>query len=439
MNLWSIIGISVIQTAHGERDRDFVLAIWRHGKRSPMVFQKAFGDDFELWPDGAGQLTPLGVEIHQELGNFLRDRYSGLMSPQYRREELYIRSTDRDRTLLSAVSNLGSFYNVSSSGFVPFPVHTVPIGDDKILRMPVTGCNKYDQIKHQLTNTPLMEQLNAKYRIELDKLGELGKSEEPLKVHTMWPVIDSIDCHIANNLDEIDGVTPELLATWRWLAAKGMESLFTDLEQEKRVEVSRMNGGVLLGDVLSQLQSPLVQPDINGNPVKYLVYSAHDTTLSAALVAMDTWDDVQPYYASALLFERYNDGTIEIFFRNGTSESDLHSLSEKICGSSSCTHSELTDAWRDVIPLSWEAECHNMDPKPEGIADPSGTTLGVFLGISWILFLGYFFWNRGSKKNPDQMSLITSEFSMTVSDEKNSTTFQSVPTTAAYENPTGPI
>ena len=69
MNLWSIIGISVIQTAHGDRDRDFVLAIWRHGKRSPMVFQKAFGDDFDLWPDGAGQLTPLGVEIHQGNSN----------------------------------------------------------------------------------------------------------------------------------------------------------------------------------------------------------------------------------------------------------------------------------------------------------------------------------------------------------------------------------
>ena len=79
-----------------------------------------------------------------------------------------------------------------------------------------------------------------------------------------------------------------------------------------------------------------------------------------------------------------------------------------------------------------------MDPKPETVTDPSGTTLGVFLGISWILFLGYFLWNRGSKKNADEMSLITSEFSMTVSDEKNSTTFQSVPT-AAYENPTGPI
>ena len=72
MNLWSIIGISVLQTAHGDRDRDFVLAIWRHGKRSPMVFQKAFGDNFELWPDGAGQLTELGVKIHQGKSNFTK-------------------------------------------------------------------------------------------------------------------------------------------------------------------------------------------------------------------------------------------------------------------------------------------------------------------------------------------------------------------------------
>ena len=49
-----------------------------------------------------------------------------------------------------------------------------------------------------------------------------------------------------------------------------------------------------------RLKSPLVQPDIEGNAVKYLVYSAHDTTLSAALIAMDTWDNVQPYYASGM-------------------------------------------------------------------------------------------------------------------------------------------
>lgn len=434
MFLWSLIGLGLIRESYCDREREFVLAIWRHGKRSPMIFQDAFGDSLEIWPNGAGQLTQQGVEIHQELGAFLRNRYSNLLSSNYRREELYIRSTDRDRTLLSAVSNLGSFYNVTEKGYVPFPVHTVPVPDDHLLRFPVTGCAKYDKIKHQLTNTTMMTELNEEYKEELQKLTELGKSDIPLKVHTMWPVIDSIDCHVANGLPDIDGVTDELLNTWRYLAAKGMETLFTDLEYKRRVEVSRLNGGLLLGDVVTKLREPPVQPDIHQDedvPVKYLVYSAHDTTLSAALVAMDLWDDVQPYYASALLFERYNDETVEIFFRNGTTNDDLHNLSEQVCGSSSCTFDQLSDAWRDVIPMSWDAECHNMDPKPDS------TTLGIFLGISWILFLTYFFVNRNSKtSNGDQMSLITSEFSMAVSEEKSTTPFQSVP--SAYVNANGP-
>ena len=65
-------------------------------------------------------------------------RYSDLVSEDYRREELLVRSTDRDRTLLSAEANLGSFYGVDSN-FVPVPIHTVPVVDDHLLRFPITG------------------------------------------------------------------------------------------------------------------------------------------------------------------------------------------------------------------------------------------------------------------------------------------------------------
>lgn len=51
--------------AEDDRKRDFVIAMWRHGARSPMVFQEAFGDSLQLWPDGAGQLTQYGAELHQ--------------------------------------------------------------------------------------------------------------------------------------------------------------------------------------------------------------------------------------------------------------------------------------------------------------------------------------------------------------------------------------
>merc|ERR1719402_1682075 len=168
-----------------------------------------------------------------------------------------------------------------------------------------------------------------------------------------------------------------------------MLTLFTDPELSRRIEISRLQGGVLLGDILSQLRDPLVQPDFEDiSPVKYLVYSAHDTTLSAALVAMNTLieDFYQPYYASVILFERYNDNTVEIFYRNGTEF--MADLTETTCGVKPCTLEDLARAWAPVIPESWDAECHNMDPSPEVMAQHESTitALCIILTLSWAAF-----------------------------------------------------
>jgi len=418
-----LLGVAVADD--NERHRDFVIAMWRHGARSPMVFQPAFGDDLNMWPDGAGQLTAAGRDLHLELGEFLRTRYADLVSSTYRREELLIRSTDRDRTLLSANANLEAFYNYTDH----VPIHTVPVADDHLLRFPVTGCRRYSDVSHELHATPAMEALNEQYREYLDQLGAISQVDEPLYVHSMWPYIDSIDCHVANNKTVLN-ITDDQLTTWRYLAAKGMQSLFTDLEGDRRVEISRLNAGTLLADIVTKMRDPPIQPDIHPKddpmPVKYLVYSAHDTTLAAAMVAMNVWHDVQPYYASALLFERFSDGSVEIHFRNGSSEANMFDLTGEICSSVPCTIDDLEEVWREVIPLNWDAECHNMDPAPAGVKaiETTNTTLGVLLGLSWAIFIGYALFMRPRRKDSDQMQLIDSEFSMAV-DEKS--TWQSVP------------
>ena len=46
-----------------------------------------------------------------------------------------------------------------------------------------------------------------------------------------------------------------------------MESLFTDLEHERRIEVSRLNGGLLLGHILEYLENPYIHPE-TGHKVK---------------------------------------------------------------------------------------------------------------------------------------------------------------------------
>jgi hypothetical protein len=145
-----IIGIVLCFSVLAEKKLDFVLAVWRHGARSPMTFSKtsSIGDSFEIWPDGTGQLTENGKEMHRELGRFLRNRYKDFypFEEDYRRKDIYVRSTDRDRTLLSAVSNLGAFLNVTTPGNVPFPVHTLPTETDNLLRYPNMNCKRFSEI-----------------------------------------------------------------------------------------------------------------------------------------------------------------------------------------------------------------------------------------------------------------------------------------------------
>merc|ERR1711935_20912 len=75
-----LLGVAVADD--NERHRDFVIAMWRHGARSPMVFQPAFGDDLNMWPDGAGQLTAAGRDLHLELGECELGSFLQLYGPR---------------------------------------------------------------------------------------------------------------------------------------------------------------------------------------------------------------------------------------------------------------------------------------------------------------------------------------------------------------------
>jgi lysosomal acid phosphatase len=80
-------------------------------------------------------LTVAGIEQHHHLGRYLRTRYGSLLSSNYSASEIAVRSTDYDRTLMSAQSNLMGLYplyNISDDTVPvqPIPIHTVPINQD---------------------------------------------------------------------------------------------------------------------------------------------------------------------------------------------------------------------------------------------------------------------------------------------------------------------
>ena len=80
-------------------------------------------------------MTITGIEQHHRLGAYLRTRYGSLLSPNYTASEIFVRSTDTDRTLMSAQSNLVGLYPVVNMTndkvpIQPIPIHTVSIDVD---------------------------------------------------------------------------------------------------------------------------------------------------------------------------------------------------------------------------------------------------------------------------------------------------------------------
>src|SRR5579872_3276163 len=112
----------------------FAVDLIRHGDRTP---------DFDIpnspyaWKEGFGKLTAIGLKQEYNLGSQLRNKYINqyhLLSNQYSKDTLYVRSTDMDRTILSAKSFLAGLYpSTTQKNLSLIPVNTVPLKQDKLL------------------------------------------------------------------------------------------------------------------------------------------------------------------------------------------------------------------------------------------------------------------------------------------------------------------
>ena len=81
-----------------------LVEVCRHGSRAPTDYN---GYDAGNWPWGRGELTPTGQRMHYLNGVEFRKRYiefedRKLFGPAYNESEIYVRSTDVNRTIMSA-------------------------------------------------------------------------------------------------------------------------------------------------------------------------------------------------------------------------------------------------------------------------------------------------------------------------------------------------
>ena len=90
-----------------ENNLYFIFTTFRHGARKPLFFKDFFGNSNY----SAGALTKYGAIQHLEIGRKYRKRYSNFLNISFDKNELYIRSSDIGRTIVSTEKELEGLFN----------------------------------------------------------------------------------------------------------------------------------------------------------------------------------------------------------------------------------------------------------------------------------------------------------------------------------------
>ncbi|TNM94237.1 hypothetical protein fugu_002413 [Takifugu bimaculatus] len=320
--------VSLCGNIAADKKLAYVTVLFRHGDRSPIRAYPTDPYQEKDWPQGFGQLSQKGMRQHYELGTFLRNRYKGFLNESYERHEISVRSTDYDRTLMSAEANLAGLYPPPSQQtfkpdlkWQPIPVHTVPLSEDRLLSFPIGECPRYKQLMEETEHTEEFVNITKKYEDTIEWVrNKTGQNDTDVK--SVWSVYDTLFCESQHNLTLPDWVTPDLLEKLEVLRDFSLEVPFGIYKQREK---SRLQGGVLLGEIVKNL-SKMATPDPKQR-LKMMMLSGgelininHDTTVIALQVSLDVFNRKQPPYAACHIFELYTNGngsaSVMMFYRN---------------------------------------------------------------------------------------------------------------------------
>ncbi|XP_008323550.1 lysosomal acid phosphatase [Cynoglossus semilaevis] len=315
-----LILASVYGKAAAEKQLIHVTVLFRHGDRSPIRSYPTDPYQEDSWPQGFGQLTPKGMRQHLELGQFLRNRYKGFLPESYSRYDVSVRSTDVDRTLMSAEANLAGLYPPNGSfdptlNWQPIPVHTVPAAEDRLLIFPVPdNCPRYTQLINETQQTEEFINFTRKHQKILDLVKEKTGLES---LNTVWNVYDTLFCEAIHNMTAPDWVTPDVMSQLKTIKDFELTSIFGLYKQQEK---SRLQGGLLLANIVENLNR--VAASQSKQEQKLFMLSAHDTTVTALQMSLDVFNKLQPPYASCQIIELYKDDngsfSVSLFYRNDT-------------------------------------------------------------------------------------------------------------------------
>lgn len=128
----------------------------------------------------------------------MRAKYQTLIGPEYSPNQVYVRSTDEDRNLMSTECTMvGLFPPITKEevwhtdlNWQPIPIHTLPLDDDYLLNSFVE-CARFDQLFERRLNDPDVSYLMKKHQQLIEFMAQ--NSGMPLRrIDDVWKLYSGL-------------------------------------------------------------------------------------------------------------------------------------------------------------------------------------------------------------------------------------------------------
>ena len=314
-----------------------------------------------------GILTKEGRLQHEQLGQSFRQKYGDFLPRRFTQEAFYIRSTNYERTKQSAMSfliglypELGKDSRYGGYGKVMPVIHIAETDD----WLDLSNCPSLDEARKYFSKDSEYVQLLKLHQESLERLSELAGFDSTVS----WGVIrDNLAARTAMGIPLMKGFTEADVEESRKMHDAHYRLVYCRSDPDERKKYLRPAIGRFLKLLTNEMSD-------DQRVEKFMLYSAHDTTLAplmGALTDPEKYDCGQPYYASSLTFELYHHESDRYirFIYNGepfvppfctsTTVADLDNL---------CPFGEYVAGVSEFYSMDFEEECyHTQWPDAEQI------------------------------------------------------------------------
>jgi len=403
---------------------DLVIELFRHGARAPTsnTYDKT-------WKSSeTGELTALGMRMHYLLGKAVRYEYTQKYGPDflpttYNSSLIYARSTDLNRTIMSAYAHLyglfeGDGLNLTSHvsteltkppfnkklvdditksldsytavpyNVLPVPVHVVPYASDSVLAADA-NCNNRKKWESDNQNTAEFQKMWNSFQSTIEDINSRNFSITDW--NTMHKFCDTVICNYYQNKPLPGGIIPNsslfhnITFMFSWFIA------YTSSAQPIQTQTLPVGLYNYLLDQITMVKN-------GSSQIKLMVLSAGDTTLMSFLtpfkvvtpqclyqnyLSMNEKGElidktcVYPWFGSNIKIEFYNTETPYLLFYYNDNPI-------KICGNSyECTYTQFSQLIHTVTNGNTMKEYNqNCQNNPS----PSSTIFTNIFILNLILF-----------------------------------------------------